>query len=179
MAAINPYQRPGAAVADGDEPEIQPVRIFGASGRIGRVRYIAYSAGLPFLIVAAVAVVAGLLERVLGAGGSLAVPLLIGAYGLALVICVLLTIQRCHDFDVTGWLSLVFLLVPLAVLLLWVIPGTRGANRFGPPPEPNSALAVIGALVLPLLVVGGILAAIAIPAYQDYAKRAQAAAARR
>jgi uncharacterized membrane protein YhaH (DUF805 family) len=179
MAAINPYQRPGAAVADGDEPEVQPVRIFGASGRIGRVRYIAYSAGLPFLIVAAVAVVAGLLERVLGAGGSLAVPLLIGAYGLALVICVLLTIQRCHDFDVTGWLSIVFLLVPLAVLLLWFIPGTRGANRFGPPTEPNSALAVIGALVLPLLVAGGILAAIAIPAYQDYAKRAQAAADRR
>jgi uncharacterized membrane protein YhaH (DUF805 family) len=179
MAAINPYQRPGAAVADGDEPEVQPVRIFGASGRIGRVRYIAYSAGLPFLIVAAVAVVAGLLERVLGAWGSLAVPLLIGAYGLALVICVLLTIQRCHDFDVTGWLSIVFLLVPLAVLLLWFIPGTRGANRFGPPTEPNSALAVIGALVLPLLVAGGILAAIAIPAYQDYAKRAQAAAERR
>jgi len=179
MAAVNPYRRPGAAVADGDEPEVQPVRVFGASGRIGRVRYIAYSAGLPFLIVAVVAVVAALLERVLGAKGGLLIPLLVAAYGTALVVCVLLTIQRCHDFDVTGWLTIVFLLVPLAVLLLWVIPGTKGSNRYGPPPEPNSALAVVGALVLPIVFVGGILAAIAIPAYQDYAKRAQAAAERR
>jgi uncharacterized membrane protein YhaH (DUF805 family) len=179
MAAINPYQRPGAAVADGDELETQPVRVFGTSGRIGRIRYIAYSAGVPFLIVAVAGVVAGLLERVLGAGGAVAIPLLIGAYGTAFVVCVLLTIQRCHDFDVTGWLSIVFILVPLAMLLLWIIPGTRGENRYGPPTEPNSALAVIGALVLPFLFVGGILAAIALPAYQDYVKRAQAAAERR
>jgi Tfp pilus assembly major pilin PilA len=38
---------------------------------------------------------------------------------------------------------------------------------------PNSTLAVVGAFVLPFVFVTGIVAAVAIPVYQDYAKRAQ------
>ncbi|MCI0581342.1 MAG: DUF805 domain-containing protein [Chloroflexi bacterium] len=175
----NPYQRPQAAVADNDEPEYQAVRIFRAAGRIGRVRYIAYTVGLPLLIVGLAAIVVGVLERVLGGGRAIGIPLLVGAYGAVLIAYVFLTIQRCHDFDVSGWLSIVFVLVPLAVLLLWIIPGTRGSNRYGAPTEPNSTLAVVGALVLPFVFVTGIVAAIAIPAYQDYVKRAQQADATR
>jgi uncharacterized membrane protein YhaH (DUF805 family) len=125
MAVANPYQRPQAAVADTEEPEYQAVRIFGAAGRIGRVRYIAYTVGLPLLIVGLAAIAASLLERALGGRGAIAVPLLVGAYGAVLIAYVFLTIQRCHDFDVSGWLSIVFILVPLAVLLLWIIPGPR------------------------------------------------------
>ncbi len=179
MAVANPYQRPRAAVADSDEPEYQPVRIFGAAGRIGRVRYIAYTVGLSALIMLIAGLVAGLLIRILGLGGGILVALQIGAVAAILLIQVLLTVQRCHDFDVSGWLSIVFILVPLAVLLLWIIPGTKRPNRYGPPTEPNSTLAVIGALVLPFVFVAGILAAVAIPAYQDYVKRAQAAGQRR
>ncbi len=177
MAVANPYQRPRAAVADSDEPEYQSVRIFGAAGRIGRVRYIAYTVGLPLLIVGLAALVGAALDRVLGVGVT--VPLVIGGYAAVILVYVLLSIQRCHDFDVSGWLSIVFILVPLAVLLLWIIPGTKAPNRYGPPTEPNSTLAVIGALVLPFVFVAGILAAVAIPAYQDYVKRAQQAGQRR
>jgi uncharacterized membrane protein YhaH (DUF805 family) len=177
MAVANPYQRPQASVADSDEPEYQCVRVFGAAGRIGRVRYIGYTVGLPLLIVGLAALVGAVLDRALGAGVT--VPLIIGAYAAVLLAYILLTIQRCHDFDVSGWLSIVFILVPLAVLLLWIIPGTKGPNRYGPPSEPNSTLAVVGALVLPFVFVAGILAAVAIPAYQDYVKRAQQAAQRR
>jgi uncharacterized membrane protein YhaH (DUF805 family) len=177
MAVANPYQRPQASVADSDEPEYQSVRVFGAAGRIGRVRYIGYTVGLPLLIVGLAALVGAVLDRALGAGVT--VPLIIGAYAAVLLAYILLTIQRCHDFDVSGWLSIVFILVPLAVLLLWIIPGTKGPNRYGPPSEPNSTLAVVGALVLPFVFVAGILAAVAIPAYQDYVKRAQQAAQRR
>jgi hypothetical protein len=94
--------------------------------------------------------------------------------GLAavVVISVLLTIQRCHDMNMSGWLSLL-LIVPLAPLVFWIVPGTQGANRFGNPPPPNSTGAVVLALILPVLFVVGILAAIAIPAYVDYQKRAQ------
>jgi uncharacterized membrane protein YhaH (DUF805 family) len=177
MAVANPYQRPQASVADSDEPEYQSVRVFGAAGRIGRVRYIGYTVGLPLLIVGLAALVGAVLDRALGAGVT--VPLIIGAYAAVLLAYILLTIQRCHDFDVSGWLSIVFILVPLAVLLLWIIPGTKGPNRYGPPSEPNSTLAVVGALLLPFVFVAGILAAVAIPAYQDYVKRAQQAAQRR
>jgi heme/copper-type cytochrome/quinol oxidase subunit 2 len=123
--------------------------------------------------------VAGLLIRILGLGGGILVALQVGAVGAILLIQVLLTVQRCHDFDVSGWLSILFIVIPLAALLLWIIPGTKGPNRYGPPSEPNTTLTVIAGLILPFVVVAGILAAVAIPAYQDYVKRAQQAGQRR
>ncbi len=39
----------------------QPVRIFAVSGRIGRARYIAYTIGLPALLVALAGVTAGVM----------------------------------------------------------------------------------------------------------------------
>jgi uncharacterized membrane protein YhaH (DUF805 family) len=178
MAAVNPYQRPRAAVADSDEPEYQSVRIFGAAGRIGRVRYIAYTVGLSALIMLVAGLAAALLGRLSLRDGIL-VALQVGAVGAILLIQVLLTVQRCHDFDVSGWLSILFIVIPLAALLLWIIPGTKGPNRYGPPSEPNTTLTVIAGLILPFVVVAGILAAVAIPAYQDYVKRAQQAGPRR
>jgi hypothetical protein len=88
------------------------------------------------------------------------------------IIGFMLTIQRCHDFNATGWLSLL-VLVPLANLIFWFIPGTDGPNRFGAPTPPNSVLVLIGAWLIPVVFIGGVLAAVAIPAYQDYVKRAQ------
>jgi hypothetical protein len=91
-----------------------------------------------------------------------------------LIVGVMLTIQRCHDFDVSGWLSLL-LIVPVAPLLFWIIPGTKGANRFGAPTPPNSTGVVVLALILPILFFVGIIAAIALPAYQSYVERARMA----
>jgi Tfp pilus assembly protein FimT len=61
-------------------------------------------------------------------------------------------------------------------LTLLIMPGTQGTNRFGDPPPPNTTGVILLALVLPLVLVAGILAAIAIPAYQNYAERARGAA---
>ena len=67
-------------------------------------------------------------------------------------------------------------LVPLANLALYLVllimPGTQGANRFGDPPPPNSTGVIVLALVVPIIAVIGLVAAIAIPAYQDYTERA-------
>jgi hypothetical protein len=90
-----------------------------------------------------------------------------------LFINVLLTIQRSHDFNVSGWLSLI-LLIPLVPLIFWIIPGTEGTNRFGPQPPPNKGAGVIVIVLLLLFAILGILAAIAIPAYQEYVARAAA-----
>ena len=138
------------------------MKIFSVSGRIGRARYITYSFGLFILI----GMVGGLLGTALGDVASLVTGV------AALVIGFMLTIQRCHDFNTTGWLSLL-ILVPLANLVFWFIPGTDGPNRFGKPTPPNSVLTLILLWILPIFFVVGILAAIAIPAYQQYQKRAQ------
>lgn len=163
MASINPYQAPAAAVADAGE-QTQPVRLFAVSGRIGRARYLAY--GLVVYIV--VGILTAALAAVLGQAGAAAWVL---AWIVLLVLGFMLTIQRCHDFNVSGWLSLL-MLVPLANLIFLFIPGTDGANRFGPPTPPNGWRVLIAVWLLPVIFIGGILAAIALPAYQDYVKRA-------
>ncbi len=163
MATANPYQTPGAAVADAGG-ETQPVKVFAVAGRIGRARYIAYGVGFYVLF----AMVVGGLAALLGDVGMI---LLAVAWLGLVVIGFMLTIQRCHDFDTSGWLSLLWL-VPLANLIFLFIPGTDGPNRFGAPTPPNTVGVLIGAWLLPVVFILGILAAVAIPAYQDYVKRA-------
>ncbi len=172
--ALNPYAAPKAAVADATTAEVQPVRLFSVSGRIGRVRYIGYLIGLYILFA-----------LIVGAATALAAPLgpafVLGIFLVAaasyLVLTVMLTVQRCHDFDTTGWLSLL-MLVPLANFAFWFIPGTQGRNRYGPPTPPNGIASLIVVLLIGGIFVLGIVAAIAIPAYQDYVKRAQQAGRR-
>lgn len=164
MANVNPYQAPGAAVADAGD-QVQPVRLLSISGRIGRARYLAYALGLYFLA----GFFGGIFAALLGeAGMAVWVIVWIGL----LVFGFMLTIQRCHDFNVNGWLSLL-MVVPLANLIFLFIPGTDGPNRYGPPTPPNTVGVLIAAWLIPVVFIVGILAAIAIPAYQDYAKRAQ------
>jgi hypothetical protein len=99
----------------------------------------------------------------------------------ATVISVLLAIQRLHDFDASGWWSLA-MLVPLLNLVLTIAllfaPGTSGTNRYGPQTPPNSTRVTVLAALFPLIFVTGIVAAIAIPAYQEYSARATGAESR-
>ena len=168
MAQHNPYVAPRAAVDDAPD-EFQPVRLFSVSGRIGRARYILYTMGLPLLVM----FVIGLLSAVAGAFG---VALMVAGWVAVVTISMMLTIQRSHDFDMSGWFALIGL-VPLANLAFWFIPGTDGANRYGAKTSPNGAGVLIAVWIVPALFIGGILAAIAIPAYSDY--QARGAAVRR
>jgi uncharacterized membrane protein YhaH (DUF805 family) len=169
MQQRNPYAAPRTNVsrADSDE-EYGEIKVFSAQGRIGRVRYIGYTFGYTFLI----ALVIGIFGALLG-GASAGLAFVVGAAGyIAIVVMqILLTIQRAHDMNVTGWLCLISL-IPLAALVFWLVPGTRGANNYGPPPPPNTTGAVVAACILPIIMIVGIVAALAIPAYQDYAQRA-------
>jgi uncharacterized membrane protein YhaH (DUF805 family) len=164
MATVNPYQAPTAAVADAGS-ETQPVKLFSVSGRIGRARYIAYGFGLYFIFGFA----AGVVGAALGQAGV--VVLALGWLALV-VLGFMLTIQRCHDFNASGWLSLL-MIVPLVNLIFLFIPGTDGQNRFGAPTPPNSVGVLILAWLIPVVFFVGIIAAITLPAYQDYQKRAK------
>ena len=82
---------------------------------------------------------------VMGALGAIGEPLpeaaklALGALALPIVLVLLIVqIKRWHDRDKSGWWALVGF-VPCAGMI-WVLiecgflPGTRGANRFGPSP---------------------------------------------
>ena len=92
----------------------------------------------------------------------------------------ILFIRRLNDMNMTGWLS-ILILIPLVNIILSLVlafyPGTKGANKYGPRQIKNSIWIWIGGLIAPLIFIAiiGILAAVALPAYQDYVIRAQQA----
>ncbi len=171
METRNPYTTPTAKVTDPDE-EYGKIKVFSASGRLGRVRYIGYSFGLTMLI----SILFAFLTAAIGvsAGKGVAASIMVVGYGAIIVLSALLTIQRAHDFHSSGWLALL-VLIPLVNLIFWFIPGTDGENRFGRKTPPNGVGVILLACIIPLIFVIGILAAIAIPAYSDYLQRAKAA----
>jgi uncharacterized membrane protein YhaH (DUF805 family) len=172
----NPYTTPKANVTDPDE-EYGEIKVFSASGRLGRVRYIGYSVGLPMLIGLLAVILSaaiGAFAREAAAWSIIVGSIIVVGYCAIFVVLVLLTIQRAHDFNTTGWLAFL-IIVPLANLIFWFIPGTDGENQFGKKTPPNGIGVILLACIIPLIFVIGIVAAIAIPSYQSAVQRAKAA----
>lgn len=174
MSAVNPFNPPRAEVAD-----VIPAatgysvpKVWSASGRLGRLRYLAY-VSVATLVLYAMLGVMGLLIATGSIVAGIAVAVV--AYIAYIVLTVLLLIQRSHDMDWSGW-TVLLAFIPLAALI-WVFKaGTPGANRFGNPPPPNPTGVKVLGLGFPVVgMVVGILAAIALPAYQSYTMRAKAA----
>ena len=181
MSHSSPYQPPRSPITPTAPTQFGEIKVLSAQGRLGRVRYIGYSIGIGILINIVAALVGGL-ATLLGGSGDTAEWLTGGGIVIlalaALVISILLAIQRLHDFNASGWWS-ALTIVPLAnlifYLVLLIMPGVPGPNRFGDPPPPNTTGVIILASLLPLIFVIGIIAAIAIPAYQSYIERAREA----
>jgi uncharacterized membrane protein YhaH (DUF805 family) len=170
---VNPYAAPRAHVDDViAEAGTQPIRFWPPAGRIGRLRLLAYSVASSLLLMVALALFGGLSAAV--SSQALFWTGVVLCYAASIVFTVLLMIQRCHDCDWNGWLS-VLMIVPLLNLMFFFIPGTKGGNRYGAPPPPNTRAVKILASLMLVVFLGGMLAAIALPAYQDYATRARAA----
>ena len=171
LGAPSPYSPPRSEVGD-SLPEYGTLKVFTTDGRIGRVRYLGWSMGMMLLAMLAYGISAGLMLVSPILGGILMIPLVIAA----VVISVMIGVQRLHDIGWSGWLLLLNL-VPLVgsvfAILMLVVPGTQGANRYGAPPPPNSRGVIAlawSALVVPII---GVVAAISIPAYQDYVDAGQ------
>jgi uncharacterized membrane protein YhaH (DUF805 family) len=173
MSAVNPYTPPRAEVADVHTSSggYQEVKLWSAAGRVGRLRYLAYIS-IGYLAMFVVGLVGGLIAGFAGSPG--AVTVLIGLAAIPYVIfSILMLIQRTHDMGWSGWAALLTL-IPF-VAFVWVFKaGTPGDNRFGAPPPPNTLVVKIFGLIFPVIAFIGIMAAIALPAYQQYKMRAKA-----
>lgn len=174
MTEHNQYQAPRSQVDGAAREQFAQMKLFSTSGRIGRVRYLAYSFGVSFVMFIVAWVLAALMSLVLGQSGHIvAVALILFAYIFAFAYGLTLAIRRAHDFNNSGWLSLL-IFVPLVNLIFLFIPGSQGENDYGAPPPPNSTGNIVLAVMGPVMIfVIGIVAAIAIPAYQGYIQRAQ------
>jgi len=180
MQENSPYTAPEADISTQDLNETYQPRIFSFSGRIGRLRYLAYATGSYFIIGILAAIIVPILKPTISASsasdpfGGLAVALIL-LYIPIIIFFVVLAVRRLHDLDKTGWLALVFLIPIVGALFgLYVLfaAGSEESNQYGPKPCANTTGVKIIGLLLPIIALIGIIAAIAIPAYQDYIVRA-------
>lgn len=162
----SPYAPPLADVSEG-VAGFATLKPFGVDGRIGRLRFLAWSMVLSLVTMAVVGVFA-IIGLALVSSDSTA-SLIIGGI-LAFFLClafliasIMISAQRLHDIGWSGWLWLLNL-VPFVgsffPLLLLAMPGNQTANRYGAPPPPNStAVKVLSALwlvVIALVIVGAL-----------------------
>lgn len=169
MESKNPYQTPSTDVAAQYHGETDQTSPFSASGRFGRLSFIAWGT------------IVGVISNIVSAsfGGSemlvpsfdsqgMPIPPDINGPALAVIaivslIClvffVIFLIRRCHDFNGSGWLSLIAL-IPLVNLVfflyLWLKRGDEGANNYGPPrvtPGWEKVLGLIGVVLMVVVLV--------------------------
>lgn len=170
MTTANIYSAPAARVADPATTGFSNIDILSAKGRLGRVRYIAYSIGIGFLINILASLLSALVTSL--GGESVGIMVYLGGMAAAIWLHALLSVQRAHDFNTTGWLA-ILAFIPLLNFIFWFVPGTNGDNRFGRKTPPNTRKVILGALIIPIIMVLGIAAAIAIPVYQNYVEQAR------
>jgi len=173
MNESNPYSAPGAELENAQEALYKP-KIISFKGRIGRMRYLAYSIGASLLLMAVMMPLVGMSAILgVGAGGEAGMSML-GMLGIAVyyVVAILISVmyakRRLNDLNRSGWWFLLFI-VPVVNLLLAIylifFPGTDGPNDHGPAPVANSIGVLILGWSMPVLFVLGIVAAIAVPQF--------------
>ncbi|MCF6190970.1 MAG: DUF805 domain-containing protein [Cocleimonas sp.] len=123
------------------------VDIFSTDGRIGRQAYFVYSIILPFALLLVLGSIAGLISKLGSAASAISYVLLAISAIAVLLMVVRLTIQRCHDFNTSGWMSL-FAMIPFANIVFALISGNNGLNSFGESPEPPSLAIKIATKVI-------------------------------
>ena len=148
----SPYAPPRAQVG-ATWPEFSELKVFTVQGRIGRLRYLAWTLVLMVAIIAVTGVCAAILTRSLVGGGLLIAIAAIGFF----IVSVQIGVQRLHDVGWSGWLLLINL-VPfvgsLFPILMMVIPGNTGANQYGAPqPHNTTAVKVLASLWLAIIAI--------------------------
>ncbi|MGF6592164.1 DUF805 domain-containing protein [Pseudomonas sp. 2835] len=128
-------------------------KVMSLEGRIGRVRLLAWSLVLFAATIGGIFLVALLSSSMsLDLGGLVMIGLL-----SARILSMLFIVQRLHDLNWSGWfcwLSILPWVGNFFILVLVLMPGTRGSNRFGAPPVPNNNAVVILAWLWLVLVAG-------------------------
>jgi uncharacterized membrane protein YhaH (DUF805 family) len=145
--ASSPYAPPKASVAN-DWPAVAELKVLTLQGRIGRLRYLAWSLVLVLVGTVVGGICIGVMSSSLIAGGLLAAIACVAF----VVVSIQIGAQRLHDAGWSAWLLLLNLVPVVGTffpILMIVVPGNSGANQYGAPPPPNGkGVKVLAALWL-------------------------------
>lgn len=152
--------------------------VLNAAGRFSRFSYLGWN-GLLLLIMMLLGIIVAIALPSSSPDTNPDIPIfamiILGILYIAIIyFSFIFAVRRLHDRNHSGWLSLL-MLVPLVniamALYLTLAKGDANENQFGLPRITQTWEKVLGWIYL-LIFPMGILAAIAIPAYQDYVQRA-------
>ena len=162
----SPYAPPRAAVGEA-LPEFATLKAFSFEGRIGRLRYLAWTMVL-MLVTLGIGAVLGIFGLALISTDSSAGLILGGLLAFILIVVlgfvsIQFSVQRLHDIGWSGWLWLLTL-VPFVgsffPFVMMIMPGNNTANRYGAPPPPNSTgvkvLSALWLVFVAILFIGGL-----------------------
>ena len=162
----SPYAPPRATVGDA-LPQFAALKAFSFDGRIGRLRFLAWTMALT-LVTLGIGSVLAIFGFALISTDSTAGLILAGLMAFILVvvlafISIQFSVQRLHDIGWSGWLwllSLVPFVGSVFPFVIMIVPGNNTANRYGAPPPPNSnavrVLASLWLVFIAIMFVGGL-----------------------
>ena len=162
----SPYAPPRASVGEA-LPEFSALKAFSFVGRIGRLRFLAWTMALT-LVTLGVGSVLAIFGFALISTDSTAGLILAGLLAFILVvvlafISIQFSVQRLHDIGWSGWLWLLNLVPVVGSIfpfVIMIVPGNNTANRYGAPPPPNSnavrVLASLWLVFIAIMFVGGL-----------------------
>lgn len=116
------------------------LNLYGTKGRLGRIVYFLFSFIIPISIFWVISAVTGQLRQQGVISKEMAYGLLIFALLAAIYMLIILTIQRSHDLNRSGWLSMILVLFPPLIAIFWLAPGTKGVNNYHEPSQPMKGL---------------------------------------
>lgn len=154
---------------------------FNAGGRFGRRSYLAWNMLLGFCLMIGVILIMTLLpgaRSLFTPDANMSMPSIVAMiliYGAVVYFSIIFLIRRLHDRNHSGWLALLVLVPVINVLFgLYILfaPGNRDSNQFGQPRTTRGWESVLAILYI-LVIVLSVVAALAVPSYQDYVTRAQ------
>ena len=137
----------------------------------------AYRFLITILLYIVIAIIFGVMIGLVGINpsNSAMTYTLIPFYIIGFIAMFIFAKRRLNDLNQTGWLG-ILLIIPvvnfLIALYFTFFPVFKSSNRFGAKPSENTVLIWIGGLALPIIAIVGVIAAIALPAYADFANQA-------
>ncbi|MCK5725581.1 MAG: DUF805 domain-containing protein [Thiotrichaceae bacterium] len=112
--------------------------LLGTNGRLTRIMYFLFSFIIPLSIFWISSALIGQLLKHNIISEMIGFFFLLFAIVIGIIIIIRQTIQRSHDFNKSGWLTVLLMLFPPFILLFWVIPGDTTVNGYGEPVKPLS-----------------------------------------
>lgn len=131
-------------------PEIT-LDLLNSRGRLGRIRFLTYA-----LIIlttwAAITAACTVVWELYYPGWRNALEIfMIFVSVIAAVMGIIICTRRLNDFNASGWWMLIFfvpIVLPVMLLLMLLMPGTKGENRFGPRAIENSTWVYVALFLL-------------------------------